>query len=849
MKKYILFSLIAAAIVFLCVTPLLQKKHHTVNGFPVPTEGEENERLREKYNELRHRAAPGTDWKTIERVNSTNATALVGQRRNMAAARPQAIQSFANGAINGVWEEKGALNITGSIRAVDYTATDNKLYVVSSGGSLWSSVLGSESWSLLNQSMKLDAGIVKAFDKAADGKRILVSLNNNILYSDDEGSTFSPSTGISFPVEWGGNYIASLIRLNDGSNTIYCLTRTWSNNPWAPRYWLFRSTNEGASFSFVYQFNTGGDGAVSLCNPYNSNAVYATEANGTANTIALYSISGTAVTPLNTFNAGQAANSCIIKGTLTNGFTTMYALVNNTHMYKIINSSGSWVSTFASVLPEEAWGKLNVSPSDATKVFYGGVNAFKSSNSAQSFTKINEWWEYYGNEANKLHADIMEIEFFKKSNNTEFAIIDCHGGVFSSTNLFTTAHNESLSSLIAVEYYDIITDTLNTNIVFGGTQDQGLQHTLTANSPGVQNFKQLISGDYGQMSLTKSNTFLWVQYPGADMSVFTSLNTINPGNVASWQMGGTEQSNYGWMLPSKSTTNLAANEVWIGGGNINGGGGSYLAKATLSATAPYTVSATQFSYNFRANSNSGTAGVTAIEQSHINSNMLYVATEDGSFFYSSNQGTSWTKTSSFSGPEPWYLYGSCILASKVNQNTVWFTGSGYSNPPVYKSVDGGATFTAMSNGLPATLVNEIVASPDEAFLFAATEAGPYVYVTADNTWYPLFDATTPVQSYTKVEYIRSLNTVRFATMGRGIWDFKLAATYTFTGNGNWNVPGNWLNNTMPPANLSEGSKIIIDPVTGGECVVNIPVTIPLNCILTVNSSKKLRVNGNLTILH
>lgn len=110
---------------------------------------------------------------------------------------------------------------------------------------------------------------------------------------------------------------------------------------------------------------------------------------------------------------------------------------------------------------------------------------------------------------------------------------------------------------------------------------------------------------------------------------------------------------------------------------------------------------------------------------------------------------------------------------------VWFAGSGYSNPAVYKSNNGGANFTAISNGLPATLVHEIVASDDEQLLFAATEAGPYVYVAANNQWYSLMGAATPINDYFSIEYVKAHKTVRYGTYGRGIWDFKIdSATLT-----------------------------------------------------------------------
>jgi hypothetical protein len=785
------------------------KSLSAVLQMPQPVEGEENEKLREKYNALRHKAAPGVIWQDIEAQNAL-------YNRNLLRSRTGS-NSFANGALNGSWSEKGATNQTGSIRAIDYVPSANKLYTVSNGGTLWSSVLGSGSWTVLNQSIRFDGKIVKAFDKISGGMRILTSYNNNIYYSDDNGTTMTASTGITFPVAWGGNYISQLVRLNDGSNTVYCLTRPWSSSPWAARYWLYRSTDEGQTFSFVYQFAQGDDNALSLCNPYNSTSLYAIDITSTAGSIKLYSIAGTTVTLSNTFGIGGTNTDCVLKGTVIGGTTTLYTMINNNSMYQSTTLGASWTlkSTFAA---NTGWNKINVSPSNAALVSYGGVNTYRSANSGATWTLVNDWSAYYGSINNKLHADIMEIEYFKKTDNTEFSIVNCHGGTYVSYDNLTTVSNQSVSSHKAQEYYDVLTDTLHVDRIFCGAQDQGLQGTLTGSQPGSQNFSQIISGDYGHLSLTYNNQFLWPQYPGGTYYFYTNLGNANPTYINSWTYGGSQKSNYGWMLPAKSTADISSNSIWIGGGNTTGGSGSYLAKVTMLPSSPYTISTSQFAYNFRPNSNTGTAGVTAIEQSLLNTNKLYVAMEDGTFFYSNDLGLNWNKTSSFTGPTPWYLYGSCILASRKTNNLVWYTGSGYSNPPVYKSTDGGVTYAPMSNGLPSTLVYEVVASPDEQFLFAATEAGPYVYVTADNTWYSLADVNTPVQNYTNVEYLSAFNIVRFGTMGRGIWDFQIACSgnaITWIGavSSAWENPANWSCGIVPgptsDVTIGSGKTVVV----------------------------------------
>lgn len=75
-----------------------------------------------------------------------------------------------------------------------------------------------------------------------------------------------------------------------------------------------------------------------------------------------------------------------------------------------------------------------------------------------------------------------------------------------------------------------------------------------------------------------------------------------------------------------------------------------------------------------------------------------------------------------------------------------------------------------------------------------------------------------------------------------------AVVYTFTGNGNWNDPSNWSNNAMPPSTITAGSQIIIDPVTGGACILNISYALSSDATLTVNPDKEFIILGSLSVL-
>ena len=68
---------------------------------------------------------------------------------------------------------------------------------------------------------------------------------------------------------------------------------------------------------------------------------------------------------------------------------------------------------------------------------------------------------------------------------------------------------------------------------------------------------------------------------------------------------------------------------------------------------------------------------------------------------------------------------------------------------------------------------------NDDLLFAATEVGPYAYSFNQSEWFFLSGVSGPDQTYWSVDFIPELNTARFGTYGRGIWDFILNENYNF----------------------------------------------------------------------
>ncbi len=743
---------------------------------PPPTELSEDERhqRREDWIKLIHRAAPDVDWKLINEENFVHAHKAAQSLKLSKQTTPLGVsaESFAGGLLLGSWYERGSTNNAGSVIATDYYPATDEIYTVSSGGTsgggLFRSNSNGSNWTALNNTTLLGNKVLKLVPLAS-GKRIIGSIGKNIYFSDNEGATWAPSVGISYPIDWGGNFIQDIVKLNDENHTLYALVHGWNPSPWEARFWLYMSVDKGLTWSKIHTFNHSDAAMCSLWQPYNSTECYILDDNGTSRT--LYRLDGSATLTTMVASTGLPAagnySASKLKGYKLGPTLVFYALLNKNKLYRSTDNGINW--TLQSTLPSEAWSMgIEVSLSDPNKVFFGNVEAFRSTDAGVTFTKVNTWGEYYANVATKLHADMMDIAFFRKADNTEFALINNHGGMSYSTDFLVNNSNIGLLGLNVSQYYDVRTSPNNPNLIMAGTQDQGLQRTSSGNNTLPSTLQQVISGDYGFGQFTKNGAGYFTVYPGGWVTFYN--NPLSGGHVSSWQMLGSNKSNYGWISPTSQTANSATNhEIFIGGGSTTATTGSYLIKLAYNGS---TIVPTQYPYNFRANAG-GSSNISAIATTQADTNRIYVATDNGNFFRSLDKGVNWSKSASTVAPGFW-VYGSSILPSKTNSAIVYLAGSGYSNAGMFKSTDGGVTFTAVGTGLPQTTVHGICFNPNESQIYAATEAGPYMYVVSTNQWYSMMGTSAVLEQYYSVEYVNATNTIRFGTYGRGMWDFVVS---------------------------------------------------------------------------
>lgn len=758
MKKMLSFGLVA--FVFSCgqnetnsESSVTDSTSHT----PIPTAVFENMADEEAYEERRdayfdkiHSNSNNPDWRAVNAENFR----LKGEERAL-KAQYKITESFLDGDIIAEWKERGSNDVPGNIRICDYHPATDDIYVISDGGILWKGNLDGETWTPLNDNLQLNREIIKVVDLPDGGVRIIAAVGYGLRYSDDEGETWTNSEGLA-----GSNGSGiKLVQLNDAENTLVYLYNRVSVVDGSSRNKIAYSIDEGENFIFVDDLATTNRNFASLDMAHNSSVAYVFD-----NDDDFYKFEGTTLTLVTTDLDLDGTNRCMIQVNETGGDLTAYVLMDNSNLYKSTDDGATF--DFVNTLPSSPWNVgFEVAHDNPDALYYGEVNLYHSLDGGESFETVSEWWEYYDDVANYIHADIMSIEPYKTEAGVEFTLVPNHGGIYVSYDNLENMSNISLQDLNTGQFYDVLTDPQDASIIYGGTQDQGFQRTLAGDTPEASSFEQVISGDYGEMQFTHSGETIWIQYPGAWFQIYPDAATDGYYSYE-FDVNGSDMPNVNWIVPTGAAPNATDDFIYVGGGNLDGGSGSRLIKLTFTGTS---IASSQYDFDFRTASG---ASISAIETTPFNEELIYVVTENGRFFYSEDEGDSFTMTEDYIGPSGGWIYTADIYASRNTEGLVFVGGSGYGGASVYMSTDGAENFVGLT-GLPNTMVHEMTMDEDEKYLFAATDAGPYVYSMETEEWYDIAGVSAPLQQYISVEFIPSEDIVRFATWGRGIWDFNM----------------------------------------------------------------------------
>lgn len=162
--------------------------------------------------------------------------------------------------------------------------------------------------------------------------------------------------------------------------------------------------------------------------------------------------------------------------------------------------------------------------------------------------------------------------------------------------------------------------------------------------------------------------------------------------------------------------------------------------------------------------------VFSLAESPKQAGLLWAGTDDGLVHHSPDGGAHWTNVTPPDLPE-WALI-SIIEASPHDRDTAYLAATRYKlddvAPYLYRTTDGGATWTRITDGLPADEYTRTIREDPEVpgLLYCGTERGVYVSRTRGDSWEPL-QSNLPLVPIHDLE-VHDTDLVA-ATHGRSFW--------------------------------------------------------------------------------
>lgn len=719
-----------AGLAFLLIVPG-DTPRRVARIYPAPTEvvgserGEaELRRAREIWEEVRHRTPPEVSWRAVETEN---------RRRNLEARAALLRASRASAPLH--WRERGSFDQTGRTHVTAVGSDGTTLLVGTDNGGVFSGTPGNRRW--VPRSDGLGIGVQSLV--IVPGRPevwIVANLAGPLYVSTDQGLTWSEAAG----GPKSGERVARILRDPGRPRTVYVIADAGT------RFRLYRSDDSGARFTVAASRNAKGLADLWIDRVDGGPLYLASRQQVMRSTDrgATFQVVGKLPVPVeDVILAGSEA-----------GAPTLYAAVRrpgNSAWELFVSADGGRAWRAGSKLPD-FWMTLTASIKNPRLVFAGGVHAYRSIDAGRTFKSINQWHEYYDAPATRLHADLPGIDCVIYRGKEVF-FFDTDGGTFLSEDGGRTVRNITRFGLGNGQYYDILTSMNDRDLIAAGAQDQGYQ--VSRPGPELLRFDQLYSGDYG--SLTSSDgthNRLYSAYPGFIL-VQKSEGSEDLESFTFPPPPGARR--HPWIPPLAADPDdpdavyYADRQIWRIERQDDG---SYLPE--------------MLPHDFGAGEEPDY--VTAFAISPANRSRWYAGTAWGRLWSSVDGGRTWSLDQEIAS-----FHVSDLLPSPADPDVCLVAGSGYDGNPVYRTTDGGATWQPHSQGLPRTMGEALAfGDPVRQELYAATQAGPFRYDEASGAWVNLLGTEAPLTTYTDVEGVPAAGIVRFATYGRGIWDYDPA---------------------------------------------------------------------------
>jgi photosystem II stability/assembly factor-like uncharacterized protein len=415
--------------------------------------------------------------------------------------------------------------------------------------------------------------------------------------------------------------------------------------------------------------------------------------------------------------------------------------------------------------------QIAVDPKNENIVWTAGIDLMRSDDGGRNWGVASYWW-FPSDDPNYAHADNHAITFHPKyngaSNRQMFVASD--GGLYRTNDARAKVGTTLDSVCGSTDPAQVTWTSLNHgyqvtqfyhgavypdgSTFFGGTQDNG---TLRGNLAGGQLWSSIRGGDGGYVAVNRDNTnILYVENTGK-----TLQRSTNGG--ASWVNitgGVTEASgNFQFIHPfAMDPTNSL--RMWYGGAfawRSDNGGTTW----------------TRVSNSFAARISAW--AISAVDPNRVYAGVQNLGTTTSGRIFTTNAATTLATPVTWASAQPREGYVSSIGIDPVNPLIAYATYSTYNSGAnvghVFKTTNGGTTWSRIDLTLPDMPVHSVVAHPTQPnTLYIGTDLGVFVTTDGGANWMRENTGFANVV----VEHLELSNGRLFAfTHGRSVWSVAL----------------------------------------------------------------------------
>ncbi|RMA57762.1 T9SS type A sorting domain-containing protein [Ulvibacter antarcticus] len=736
---------------------------------------------------------------------------------------------LANGYVG--YPGKGRVNVI----TEDPSNTDI-MYAGSAAGGIWKTINNGALWSPKSDFLAglgvtdilvdpTNTDIIYMATGDEDGEHVS---SIGVFKSADAGETWDP-TGLTFSLDQN-EYIRDLAFAPGNSAKIFALTNDE----------IRVSTNSGSSWSLVpvtYPYSPYTEGFQNIVfDPNDATKVVVSDSYGglyfSTDGGANFALHGT----IEGLSSGQqklkivsSANDDdyfygILEDQRSMGSITEEASFRK-YRYAYNNTAADLIST-TTLTGFNSQGGYNiniaVSPINQLNILVAGVNGFRSTDGGASFTTLMNAYNEPAGVGFYIHADHHHISFV---GNTEMVLNGHDGGVHKGPFSATTATpwNDISNTLIITQPYNIAVtqEAGGDNFMMANQDNDGFSKIMQGAGPNK--WLSAIAGDGTSAGIDIVNSN--IRYLGGTNGQLYRADAgyADGYDQATYILGSNTDAAF---VSQMSVHPSNANIIYACHGDIkksiNKGGTGIPADWTALGSG---LTATKF---IDVTPNGGSIRIYTIGD--VGTTVTAKRSDD--------DGATWTTIT----PPAGVTLNS--FSAVPNSLTVYASASGYSaGNKVYKSVDGGVTWTNISTGLPNIIIKKVVAnrtSTDET-LYLGTELGPY-FRTNIADWLKMGTGLPNVR-VDDLEINYTDNILYIGTFGRGMWGISIANTcpgVTKTWDGSWTPAG------APDATDTVIINALYNAATNGNLEA-CKLTINSGVTVTVPASSYIRVNGDILV--